>query len=173
MQKLRGGAWGGGGGRNFRANDFKYFLCSQGVAVVKANVSGVRDYSTQEFFPFCRWSLLDRGRKKEKRQEPTMIPSYVLHSVSGQPVAYLDFFKFRKRRPRRKRWQKWSEGCRGLFPCSVISINLYKTFLCLTWQTLCSAFLLKLLISKMGTGLEGVLATVDEEHIIRIPYRKG
>lgn len=61
-----------------------------------------------------------------------MIPSDVLHSVSGQPVAYLDLFKPRKRRPRRKRWQKWSEGCRGLFPCSVISTNLYKLDLPMT-----------------------------------------
>lgn len=45
MQKLGGG--GGGGIRNFRANDAKYFLCSHGVAVVWANVSGVRDYSGQ------------------------------------------------------------------------------------------------------------------------------
>ena len=41
------GRVGGGGIRNFRANDAKYFLCSHGVAVVWANVSGVRDYSGQ------------------------------------------------------------------------------------------------------------------------------
>ena len=123
--------WGRAGVRNFRPNDDKYFLCCEGVAVVQDNVSGVRDYSRQSFFPFWGWSLLDRGRKKNL-QEPTMITSYVLHSVSGQPVAYLDLFKPRKRRPRRKRWQKWSEGCRGLFPCSVISTNLYKLDLPMT-----------------------------------------
>ena len=89
----------------------------------------MRDYSGQAaFFLFWRWSLLDPGRKKN-RQEPTMIPLYVLHSVSGQPVAYLELFIPRKRRPRRKNWQTWSEGCCGLFPGSVISINFYKTLL--------------------------------------------
>ena len=87
------------------------------------------------------------------------IPLYVLHSVSGQPVAYLELFKPRKRRPRRKNWQTWSKGCCSLFPCSVISINFYKNFLWLTWQTSCSVFMLKLLISKVCTGLEGVWAT--------------
>ena len=86
-----------------------------------------------------------------------MIPLYVLHSVSGQPVAYLELFKPRKRRPRRKNWQTWSEGCCGLFPGSVISINFYKTFLThLANPASCSVFMLKLLICKVGTGLEGV-----------------
>lgn len=114
MQKL-GGGWGGEGGiiRNFRANDAKYFLCSHGVAVVWANVSGVRDYPGQAaFFLFWRWSLLDRGRKKKP-------------SGADDDTVICSTFSFR----RTENWQTWSEGCCGLFPGSVISINFYKTFL--------------------------------------------
>ena len=80
-------------------------------------------------FSFLGMEFIRSRAKKKKSQEPTRIPSYVLHSVSGQSVAYLELLKPRKRRPQRKRLQKWSEGCCGLFPCSVISINFYKTFL--------------------------------------------
>ena len=108
-------------------------------------------------FSFLEMEFIRSWAKKKNRQEPTMIPLYVLHSVSGQPVAYLELFKPRKRRPRRKNWQTWSEGCCGLFPGSVISINFYKTFLThLANPASCSVFMLKLLISKVGTGLEGV-----------------
>ena len=43
MQKLGGG--GGGGIRNFRANDAKYFLCSQGVV----GASGIFSFLEMEF----------------------------------------------------------------------------------------------------------------------------
>ena len=47
MQKLGGGGGGGGGGgiRNFRANDAKYFLCSQGVV----GASGIFSFLEMEF----------------------------------------------------------------------------------------------------------------------------
>ena len=60
--------------------------CSGGVGQCLMSAR-LRDYSGQAFFLFWGWSLLDRGRKK-KSQEPTRTPSYVLHSVSGQSVAY-------------------------------------------------------------------------------------
>ena len=129
--KTWGRVGGGGGHTEFSRQRRQVFPmqsgCSGGVGQCLMSAR-LRDYSGQAFFLFWGWSLLDRGRKK-KSQEPTRIPSYVLHSVSGQSVAYLELLKPRKRRPQRKRLQKWSEGCCGLFPCSVISINFYKTFL--------------------------------------------
>lgn len=163
MQKL------GGGHTGFSRERRQVFPmqsgCSGGVgqslrSARLLGASGIFSFLKMEFIrSWLKMEFIRSWRKKKNRQEPTMIPSYVLHSVSGQPVAYLELFKPRKRRPRRKNWQTWSEGCCGLFPCSVISINFYKTFLWLTWQTSCSAFMLKLLISKVGTGLEGVWAT--------------
>lgn len=128
MQKLGGG--GGGGHTEFSRERRQVFPmqsgCSGGVG---QSLRSARLLGASGIFSFLEMEFIRSWRKKKNRQEPTMIPSYVLHSVSGQPVAYLELFKPRKRRPRRKNWQTWSEGCCGLFPCSVISINFYKTFL--------------------------------------------
>lgn len=121
---------GGGGHTEFSRERRQVFPmqsgCSGGVG---QSLRSARLLGASGIFSFLEMEFIRSWRKKKNRQEPTMIPSYVLHSVSGQPVAYLELFKPRKRRPRRKNWQTWSEGCCGLFPCSVISINFYKTFL--------------------------------------------
>ena len=128
MQKLGGGR--GGGHTEFSRERRQVFpMQSWSSGGVGQCLRSARLLGASGIFSFLEMEFIRSWAKKKNRQEPTMIPLYVLHSVSGQPVAYLELFNPRKRRPRRKNWQTWSEGCCGLFPGSVISINFYKTFL--------------------------------------------